>query len=47
MSQTPNQIAQILGVMIFEKTRINQAFSEIQARTPEPENHKQLSLFEL
>jgi hypothetical protein len=47
LSQTPNQIAQILGMLILEKTPINQAFSEIQAQTHEPENHKQLSLFEL
>jgi hypothetical protein len=33
--------------MIFEKTPINQAFSEIRVQTHEPENHKQLSLFEL
>jgi IS4 transposase len=47
LSQTSNQIAQILSVMIFEKTPINQAFSEIRVQTHEPENHKQLSLFEL
>ena len=47
LSQTSNQIAQILSVMIFEKTPINQAFSEIRVQTQEPENHKQLSLFEL
>jgi hypothetical protein len=44
--QTPNEIAQILGVMILEKTPINQAFSEIQMKNLEEGNHNQLSLFE-
>jgi len=45
--QTPNQIAQILGVMIFEKTPINQVFSEIHEGIHEQENHNQLTLFDL
>lgn len=46
LGQTPNQIAQILGVMIFEKTLINQAFSEIHEDIHETENRNQLSLFD-
>ena len=46
LEQTPNQIAQILGVMIFEKTPINQAFSEIQRQTDGAENRNQLTLFD-
>jgi hypothetical protein len=46
LSQTPNQIAQILSVMIFEKIPINQAFSEIHEETREQENRNQLSLFD-
>jgi hypothetical protein len=47
LSQTPNQIAQILAVMIFEKTLINQVFSEIRDETPENESRNQLTLFDL
>jgi hypothetical protein len=46
LRQTPNEIAQILGVMIFEKTPINQLFSEIQRENPEDQNRNQLTLFE-
>jgi hypothetical protein len=46
LRQTPNQIAQILGVMIFEKTLINQVFSEIHEETHDQENRNQLSLFD-
>jgi IS4 transposase len=46
LSQTPNQIAQILSVMIFEKIPINQAFSEIREEMYEQENRNQLSLFD-
>jgi len=46
LDQTPNEIAQILGVMIFEKTPINQVFSEIQQKTAEDENCNQLTLFD-
>lgn len=46
LSQTPNEIAQILGVMIFEKTPINQVFSEIQQKNSEGENRNQLTLFD-
>ena len=44
--QTPNEIAQILSVLIFEKTPIDQVFSEIQQKYLEDENHNQLTLFE-
>jgi hypothetical protein len=46
LSQTPNEIAQILGVMSCEKTPIIQAFSEIQPKNAEEENRNQLTLFE-
>jgi hypothetical protein len=46
LPQTPNQIMQVLSVMIFEKTPINQVFSEIQQKNTEGQNHNQLSLFE-
>jgi hypothetical protein len=46
-SQTPNEIAQILGVMLFEKTPINQVFSEIAQKIDEDENRNQLTLFDL
>jgi IS4 transposase len=47
LRQTPNEIMQILSVMIFEKTPINQLFSEIKQQNDEGQNHNQLSLFEL
>jgi hypothetical protein len=46
LSQTPNEIAQILGVMIFEKTPINEVFSEIRQENRGSENRKQLKLFD-
>lgn len=46
LSQTPNQIMQILGVMIFEKSPIDQVFLEIQQKTAEDENRNQLTLFD-
>jgi hypothetical protein len=46
LPQTPNQIMQVLSVMILEKTPINQLFSEIQQQNAEDHNHNQLSLFE-
>ena len=46
LRQTPNEIAQILSVMIIEKTEINQAFSEIEQKTEGDENRNQLTLFE-
>ena len=45
--QTPNQIMQILSVMIFEKTPINEVFAEIKERNCPGDDHNQLSLFEL
>jgi IS4 transposase len=47
LSQTPNEIAQILSVMIFEKTPINQVFSEIQQKNDEGGIRNQLMLFDL
>jgi Transposase DDE domain/Domain of unknown function (DUF4372) len=46
LRQTPNEIVQILGVMVFEKTPINQMFSEIQQKNDEGQNCNQLTLFE-
>jgi hypothetical protein len=46
LRQTPNEIAQILSVMIFEKTPINQAFSEIEQGIAEDQNRNQLTLFD-
>jgi hypothetical protein len=47
LGQTPNEIVQILGVTIFEKTAINQVFSEIMERSAESLNRNQLMLFDL
>jgi hypothetical protein len=47
LAQTPNEILQILGALLFEKTPINQAFSEIRQQNVESENPKQLTLFDL
>jgi hypothetical protein len=46
LSQTPNQVVQILGVMILEKTPVNQLFSEIQLKNIEAQNRNQLTLFD-
>jgi len=46
LSQTPNQILQILGGILFEKTPINEAFSEIQQQTFQSDNPNQLQLFD-
>jgi hypothetical protein len=46
LRQTPNEIAQILSLLVIEKLPINQAFSEIQEKTAEGENRNQLSLFD-
>lgn len=46
LRQTPNEIAQILGVMIMEKISINQMFSEIDTRIFEVESRNQLQLFD-
>jgi Transposase DDE domain/Domain of unknown function (DUF4372) len=46
LRQTPNEIVQILGVMVFEKTLINQVFSEIEQKNAEEQNRNQLTLFE-
>jgi hypothetical protein len=47
LQQSPNEIFQILGVILLEKTPINQAFSEIQRKTEEEENRNQLLLFDI
>jgi hypothetical protein len=46
LRQTPNQVVQILGVTIIEKTPINQLFSEIQLENTETQNRNQLTLFD-
>ena len=46
LRQTPNEIMQILSVMVFEKTPINQVFSEIQQKNAGEQNRNQLTLFE-
>ena len=46
LGQTPNELAQILGVMLLEKTPVNQPFSEIQLKNAECQNRNQLMLFE-
>jgi hypothetical protein len=47
LTQTPNEIAQILSVTFCEKTPINQAFFEDQQQNSEQQNHNQLLLFDL
>jgi hypothetical protein len=47
LPQEANEIFQILGLTVFEKTPIFELFSEIKQRSGEAENHKQLSLFDL
>jgi hypothetical protein len=46
LNQTPNEIAQILSVMILEKTPVKQAFAEINLKSAEDENRNQLRLFD-
>jgi IS4 transposase len=46
LSQTANEIMQVLSVTILEKTPVNEVFSEMKVRIAEVEKHKQLSLFE-
>lgn len=45
LSQTPNEIAQILSVLLVEKTPLFQAFSELRQRNDEGQNRNQLLLF--
>ena len=47
LPQTANQIMQVLSVMIFEKTPINEVFAEKKEQNLEVEDHNQLSLFKL
>jgi len=46
LSQNLNEIFQVLGVTLFEKTPINQLFSELHQRIQEDGKHKQLFLFD-
>ncbi len=46
LTHTPNQILQILGGILFEKTPINQAFFEMLQQTSNSDDPKQLRLFE-
>ena len=45
LRQTPNEIAQILGVMLLEKTPVNQAFSETEVQNAKGDDCNQLQLF--
>lgn len=45
ISQTMNEILQILSVSIFDKTPVNQLFSEQPLQNLNPENPNQLTLF--
>lgn len=47
LTQTANEIAQILSVRICEKTPIIQAFFELREEIAEDESHNQLELFDL
>lgn len=47
LSQTPNEIAQILSVTLCEKTAINQAFFDDHQQTTQSPDHNQMLLFEL
>jgi hypothetical protein len=47
LTQTPNQIAQILSVLLLEKTPVDQAFFEIHTQTAVSEDPNQLLLFDL
>jgi transposase len=47
LRQTPNEIFQVLGVMLFEKQPINQVFSDLSQKIEEDENRKQLLLFDI
>jgi hypothetical protein len=46
LRQTPNQILQIIGGILFEKTPIEQAFSELADPTAQSDDPKQLRLFD-
>lgn len=46
LSQTLNEIAQILSVTVTEKTPVKQVFSEIQKKNAGDENRNQLKLFD-
>jgi IS4 transposase len=46
LTQSPNEILQILGVTLFEKTPVKQVFAELKNQKNEIEDRKQLRLFE-
>lgn len=46
LRQSPNEIAQILSVLLVEKTPVSEAFSELHSQNREHENRNQLSLFD-
>lgn len=47
LTQTPNEIAQILSVTLCEKTPINEAFFDEQQQNSDSQSRNQLLLFEL
>jgi len=47
LPQTPNEIAQILSVLLLDKSPVNQAFSEIRCQVADHEDRNQLLLFDL
>ena len=47
LSRSPNEILQVPGVTLLEKTPVNQVFLEVGGKTENIENCNQLSLFEL
>jgi hypothetical protein len=47
LQKSPNEIFQILGVILLEKTPINQAFLEFQRENEQDENRNQLLLFDI
>jgi hypothetical protein len=47
LTRSPNEIFQILGMILFQKSPMNQAFSEFESENPEVENPNQLLLFDI
>ena len=46
ITRSPSQILQILGIMLFEKTPINQALATQYEKHSEDGDHNQLVLFD-
>jgi len=46
IARKPSEILQILGMMLFEKVPVNQAFAAIHEKTPEGGDRNQLVLFD-